>query len=38
VASKTGYVASYYDGAADLDTADVVAHNATGVDFDLVTV
>lgn len=38
VASKTGYATSYYNGASDLDTADVVAYNATGVDFDLVTV
>ncbi len=38
VASKTGYVTSYYDGAIGLDTASVVAHNATGVDFDLVAV
>ena len=35
VASKTGYVTSYYDNAVDLDTASVVAHNATGVDFAL---
>ena len=38
VASKTGFVTSFYDGATDLDTADVVAHNATSVDFDMVAV
>jgi hypothetical protein len=38
VTSKTGYVTSYYDGASDFDTADAVAHNATGVDFDLMEV
>lgn len=38
VASKSGYVTQYYDGAADFDTATVVAHNATGIDFELVPV
>lgn len=38
VASKTGFVTSFYDGASDLDTADVVAHDATSVDFDMVEV
>lgn len=38
VASKSGYVTQYYDGAADFDTATPVAHNATGIDFELVPV
>ena len=36
VAKKTGYITEYYDGAADFAGATLVAHNATGVDFELV--
>lgn len=36
VASKTGYVTQYYNNAPDFATATPVAHNATGIDFELV--
>lgn len=38
VAKKTGYVTEYYDGAVDFAGATLVAHNATGVDFELALV
>lgn len=38
VASKTGYVTQYYDGAANFAGATLVAHNATNIDFELVPV
>lgn len=38
VASRTGYVTEYYDGAVDFAGATPVAHNATGIDFELVPV
>lgn len=38
VASKTGYITQYYNNAFDFVTATPVAHNATGVDFELVPV
>lgn len=38
VAKKTGYATEYYDGAVDFAGATPVAHDATGIDFELALV